>query len=119
MRTVDRIAPVPGNSGKQFHLPDVLVAAMGDQLQRKTGLDIRKTRATSQLKNLPFAQKVKALEDVFELHEDVSEHSILLVDDLYESGATIWALAKFLKEKGASAVYGLACLKSWSDTNNL
>ena len=41
------------------------------------------------------------------------------IDDLYQSGVTAWSLAKFLKTNGARGVYALACVKSWSDTDNL
>ena len=44
---------------------------------------------------------------------------MLLVDDLYQSGTTMWTLARFLKDNGAKSVYGLACVKSWRDSNNI
>jgi predicted amidophosphoribosyltransferase len=44
--------------------------------------------------------------------------SVILLDDLYQSGATLWSIAKYLKDQGASAVVGVACVKSLRDTDN-
>jgi len=119
LRDVDHIAAVPGNPGKSFHLPDILVKKMGKHLERDVGLDLEKTKKTPQLKNLSFAEKVETLKDVFCLGEDVEDQTVLLVDDLYQSGTTMWTLARFLKENGADSVYGLACVKSWRDSDNI
>lgn len=60
------------------------------------------------LKNLAVEDKVKTLMDAFALHEPIKGKTIVLVDDLYQSGVTLWSLARFLKQNGARAVYGLA-----------
>lgn len=44
---------------------------------------------------------------------------ILIIDDLYQSGATMWTYAEFLKRNGARHVYGLACVKTLSDRDNI
>lgn len=119
LRDVDHITAVPGNPGKSFHLPDMLVKKMGKHLERYVGLNLGKTKKTPQLKNLSFADKVETLKDVYSLGEDVQDQTILLIDDLYQSGTTMWTLAKFLKENGAESVYGLACVKSWRDSDNI
>jgi hypothetical protein len=116
---VDFIGAIPANPGKTFHLPDLLVERMGKHLGRKTGLKLRKTKKTPSLKNLTLKDKLKAIKGVFTVDDDVSEQSVLLVDDLYQSGTTMWTLAKLLKEHGAEKVYGLACVKSWRDTGNV
>jgi predicted amidophosphoribosyltransferase len=115
---VDVIASVPGNPSKHFHLPNDLVKRMGKHLERAVGLGLRKRKETPQLKTLSLAKKLETLGDVFELDDSVEGSSVLLVDDLYQSGSTMWSLAKFLKENGASRVYGLACVKSWRDSDN-
>jgi len=113
------ITAVPGNPGKSFHLPDFLVKKMGEYMMRDVGLDLRKVKTTPQLKNLSFKDKVEALKDSFSLGENVKNQTVLLIDDLYQSGTTMWTLAKFLKENGAIRVYGLACVKSWRDSDNI
>ncbi len=50
--------------------------------------------------------------------KSVKGKTVIVIDDLYQSGVTIWAYAKFLKGIGAHCVYGLACVKSMKDTDN-
>lgn len=66
-----------------------------------------------------MAQKLSTLANVFTLNEPVQGKSVLIIDDLYQSGVTAWSLAKFLKSQGAREVYALACVKSWRDTDNV
>ena len=53
-----------------------------------------------------------------ELSESVDDKAVLVIDDLYQSGATMWMFAKYLKEQGAKYVFGLPCVKSLRDTDN-
>jgi len=50
---------------------------------------------------------------------DVREKDIIIIDDLYQSGFTMWTVAQLLKNKGAKKVFGLACVKSLRDTDNI
>lgn len=50
---------------------------------------------------------------------DIREKDIIIVDDLYQSGFTMWTVAQLLKKKGARKVLGLACVKSLRDTDNI
>jgi len=118
LQRADIIAAVPPRPSKKFHLPVALVAGIGAALKRGTGLNLTKIEH-NKLKALAIEDKVKTLSGAFTLHESVKGKTILLIDDLYQSGVTLWSLAKFLKERGAKAVYGLACVKSWSDTDNV
>lgn len=52
------------------------------------------------------------------LSRSVKECSVIVVDDLYQSGASLWSFAKYLKSQSAGAVVGLACVKSLRDTDN-
>jgi predicted amidophosphoribosyltransferase len=76
------------------------------------------------LKNLSFAEKSKEWEhlyacaDCIEFLGDVSGKTIFLIDDLYQSGTTLWSCARYLKQAGAIAVIGLVCVKSLRDTDN-
>lgn len=44
---------------------------------------------------------------------------VLLLDDNYQSGATMRHIAGLLNNHGLMAIYGLAMTKTWSDTDNL
>lgn len=118
LAAVDIITAVPPRPSKAFHLPLKLVEEIGKILNRPVGLKISK-KEHPKLKNLTVEDKIKTLQGAFSLHESIEGKSILMIDDLYQSGVTLWSLAKFLKDNGAREVYGLACVKSWSDTDNI
>jgi predicted amidophosphoribosyltransferase len=118
MNRADFIAAVPPRPSKDFHLPVELVKQIGGLLNRDTGLAVTKIEH-EKLKNLAVEDKVKTLLNAFTLHEPVKGKTIVLIDDLYQSGVTLWSLARFLKQNGARAVYGLTCVKSWSDSDNV
>lgn len=113
----DIICAVPPRPSKEFHLPVSLLSEIGGILSKETGLQLTSDEHRK-LKSLPIAEKIAELSDVFHLGESVDGKSIILIDDLYQSGVTAWTLARFLKGHGAREVYCLACVKSWSDTDN-
>ena len=53
-----------------------------------------------------------------QLSHSVEGKTIYIIDDLYQSGATLWSYAKYLKAKGANTVIGLVCVKALSDKDN-
>jgi hypothetical protein len=77
-----------------------------------------------QTKNLSVDDKIKMWQRIYAsdkglvLSLDVNGREVLIVDDLYQSGASMWCFAKFLKHRGASKVIGLAAVKSLKDTDN-
>jgi hypothetical protein len=114
----DVIAAMPRRPSSAFHLPIQLLAGIGAALGRSVGLNLTKAEHPK-LRTLHIDQKLSALAGVFALGEPVQGKSVLVIDDLYQSGVTAWSLAKFLKSQGAREVYALACVKSWSDTDNV
>ncbi len=63
-------------------------------------------------------QRIYTSEDCVDLSFDVAGKTILIVDDLYQSGITMWSYAKYLKERGAKHVFGFSIVKSWRDSHN-
>jgi predicted amidophosphoribosyltransferase len=114
----DAIAAMPARPSSTFHLPVQLVRQIGTEIGRPVGLNLTKAEHPK-LRTLPIEQKLAALAGVFSLGESVRGKSVLIVDDLYQSGVTAWSLAKFLKAQGAREVYAPACVKSWRDTDNV
>jgi predicted amidophosphoribosyltransferase len=114
----DVITAMPPRPSSNFHLPVELVKQIGTHLGRPVGLNITKAEHPK-LRTLPIDQKLAALANIFTLGESVQGKTVLVVDDLYQSGVTAWSLAKFLKSHGAREVYALASVKSWSDTDNV
>ena len=80
---------------------------------------ICKIRETRRLQELSIEEKCNELRDAIKIVGDISGRDIILVDDLYQSGFTMWTVAQLLKKKGAKKVLGLACVKSLRDTDNL
>lgn len=124
-----RIAYVPTDPKRDFYLPwnltESIVKGVPDsfwgheQPRLKSSLRLNKVSA----KNLTVEQKVAQWNEVLdargvELSGDVSGQSICIVDDLYQSGASLWSFARHLKEIGAEHVVGLVCVKSLRDTDN-
>ncbi len=76
------------------------------------------------LKGLPVALKIPEWKRIYSqsgsvaLRGNVSDRIVVVVDDLYQSGATIWSFAAFLKRQGAQSVIGLPCVKSLRDSDN-
>ena len=77
------------------------------------------------LKGLLIGEKAAEWKKLFgtdgciELSQDPSGRTIVVVDDLYQSGITMWHYANYLKLKGARHVIGISCVKSLKDTDNL
>ena len=118
LNRAELIAAMPRRPSSSFHLPEELVIRLGHILKKGTGLNLVKAEHPK-LRSLPMQDKLTTLGEVFSLNESVQGKRILVIDDLYQSGTTLWSLAKFLKSHGAYEVYGLTCVKSWSDTDNL
>jgi predicted amidophosphoribosyltransferase len=118
LSSVDIITAMPPRPSKDFHLASELVSEVGNILGREVGLAVTKDEIPK-LRHLPIEQKLKTLAGAFHLNESVDGNTVLIIDDLYQSGTSAWSLAKYLKENGAREVYCLACVKSWRDTDNV
>jgi competence protein ComFC len=71
---------------------------------------IRKQKQFSELKNVyDGEERRKLLEGAFVINASrVKGHRVLLMDDLYRSGATMNAIAEVLLSSGATAVFAFA-----------
>jgi ATP-dependent DNA helicase RecQ len=105
MNQVDAILPVPPS----IQRPTDPVQAFCSMLAEKTGIPmqtcvikIRQTQPQKELKTL--TQKRANVSGAFALRCDVSSKRILLVDDLFDSGATLDEITRLLKQRGAGCV---------------
>lgn len=73
-------------------------------------------------KNLTMGEKIRVWDRLLargvRLSSTVAATTVYVIDDLYQSGATIWSYARYLKKAGASRVFGLVCEKSRGDRDN-
>ncbi len=77
------------------------------------------------MKELSIGQKIDKWTEIYAQPdavgidpESVRDKTIVIVDDLYQSGITMWAYASFLKKLGARHVFGIVCVKSMKDSDN-
>lgn len=113
----DFVVPVPPSKHRNFQP----LLAIANEFATLIGVPIceecvRKTAATPELKNIyDHSERIKALQDKFEAMPDlVAGKQILLLDDLFRSGATMTVLTDALREAGASRIYALALTRTKS-----
>ena len=111
----DAVVPVPPSRRRSFQPVIEIATALGARLAKPVLLSVvSKVKETPELKDVfDFGERQKLLEGAFAVDEKAAEgQRLLLVDDLYRSGATAAIVAKELMRAGASAVYFLAMTKT-------
>ncbi len=99
-----------------FEIADALGGLLGLPVDKAS---VRKVLETPELKNVyEYAKRIEALEGAHAIEgEALRGRRILLLDDLYRSGATLNAVARLLKaDGGASAVFALALTRTRSSS---
>ena len=124
------ISYVPTDRRNEFYLPRSLAGSLiacgrfqGILDSKNPFVETTLIRRKPEAKDLHINMKIKLWKNIYsnsnvEIDTDVSGRNIVVVDDLYQSGSTMWLYAKFLKEKGAAKVIGLICVKTLRDTHN-
>jgi competence protein ComFC len=112
----DLIVPVPPSRKREAYQPVIEIAnAVGTRLGKPVDANaVGKIKETPQLKDVyDFAEREKLLQGAFEANgEAVCGKAILLIDDLYRSGATAAVVAQSLLDGGAAHVCMLAVTKT-------
>lgn len=119
MRACCVLSVPPSKQNKTFDLPSFLVGRICERLG-KTDLSacIQKVRPTAPMKDLQTEEdKFNNVRGAFEVidPDSLQGKRVILVDDLYHSGATLHEVGHTLIEAGASAVLGLAGTKTIRD----
>jgi hypothetical protein len=116
----DAICAVPPSPGKDWDLPSELAK----YLSAKTGKEnlsgaIKFGKDKKSVKAVALDEKWKALDAAgLRVSPDIKGKKVILLDDKYQSGTTAQFVGSRLYSAGASAVYGLFCVKTWRDTDN-
>jgi competence protein ComFC len=108
------IVPVPPTAMRRVQ-PVIQVAdGLGARLQVQVKKIEKSSQNHEQLKNVyDFDERRRLLEGAFVVSRPgVEGERILLLDDLYRSGATLNAVAEVLTRAGAEAVFALALTKT-------
>ena len=113
-RTFDVVVPVPlyrvRRRERGFNQAAVLAHALAAGLRcRSIPATLRRIRPTATQTNLTAPQRLSNVQNAFESKrgKQLSGKSVLLIDDVMTTGATVNACAKALKKGGAASVYVL------------
>lgn len=103
-----------------------LAYKMAEWTAKKMGLPFVKAQLAEKpsFKNLAVSDKIEKWREILSpdnpilLSEDVNRRTALIVDDLYQSGASIWCFAEYLKHFGADQVMAVVPVKALKDRDN-
>lgn len=115
--TLTMVIPMPPSDSGRTQQPVFILA---DALGKRLGLPVQpdavnKARKTPQLKNVyDYQERMRFLDGSFSADPSlVAGHRVLLLDDLYRSGATMSSVTRVLYEQGKAAdVYALALTRT-------
>jgi competence protein ComFC len=113
---ISLIVPMPASRARRDQPVHILADALGTRLGIKVEIEaVKKVKSTPQLKNVKdYNERVRSLEGAFSVSTSIiADQSVLLLDDLYQSGATIESVTNALYGQGkARAVFALALTRS-------
>ena len=109
----DLIVPAPStNPDKAYDLP----AMIAEHLSSLTSKELATIRSSNAVPQKGLAEKEKASAESLARHYDVigdvAGKSVLVIDDIYESGATVGAMTLALRSAGAREVLSLTATKA-------
>lgn len=117
------VTPIPapiGSTKLAWALAEHVAKAKGYQFT-EPHLLIKKP----EMKSVKFDEKLTFWTDTYEKDDSIQldassirGREVVIVDDLYQSGITMWAYSKWLKGAGAARVFGLVSVKSMRDSDN-
>lgn len=112
----DVVVPIPPSKLQRSFQP---VIEVGTELAKTLGVtfnstSLKKAKATPQMKDVgDFSARVATLEAAFVSERDLEGRTVLLLDDLFQSGATMNVASRTLKDQGrVKSVYALALTRT-------
>ncbi len=105
------IIPVPLHARRQrergFNQAEILAGLFAKKLGLSINKNLHRPIYTVQQAKLPRKQRQSNLKNAFVWGAGIPPEKVLLVDDVYTTGATMAECAKVLKENGVKVVWGL------------
>ena len=114
----DRVLPMPMHWHKRwqrgFNHAELLAAPIARRYGLKLSNNLRRTRRTKSQAGLTEAQRRENLRDSFKVAhpEELAAQRILLIDDVFTTGATLRTAAAVLKNAGAAYVCALTLARA-------
>ena len=112
---IDSVVPMPASRRRTVQPVELVAKDLGKLLGVEVVNDaVSKIKDTPQLKNVSVEERQKLLEGAHKVDSaEIKGKNILLLDDLYQSGATMNAVAAILLSKGGAAkVFALALTRT-------
>jgi competence protein ComFC len=113
--TLDVVVPVPPSRARSFQPLLAIAERLASVLEiNYDGASLKKVKETPELKSMSdVAERTKALGDAFVVEgEKFRDRRVLLLDDLYQSGASMAAAARAVRQSGATFVLAVALTRT-------
>jgi ATP-dependent DNA helicase RecQ len=105
MRQFDLIVPVPASTPREFSPVHEFCTALSQSINKPMQTCVIKTRQTQPQKEMhTLPQKRDNVAGAFAVNGDINGKQVLLVDDLFDSGATLEEITRFLRKQGAATI---------------
>lgn len=113
MNNFDIIIPVPSSTPREFSPVHEFCKALSGALNKPAQASVVKTRQTQPQKEMQtLPQKRDNVAGAFAVNGDINGKRVLLVDDLFDSGATLEEITKLLLKHRASRVNALTLTRT-------
>ncbi len=112
---IDIVVPMPASKRRSVQPVHLVAKALAGRFGLEFVDDaVTRKKQTPELKNVSVAERQKVLAGAHEVDaERVKGRNVLLFDDLFQTGATMNAVAAILRSKGGAAkVYALALTRT-------
>lgn len=111
--SVDCVCAVPPSDPEKDNLPRSVLCKMPPFVEKDISKYVNWDQKKPPLKELDLKNKISTLNSVnLNIKTDVKNKSIIVIDDLYQSGTTLQYIGMKFKDAGASYVYGLSFVKA-------
>ena len=102
---VDAVVPIPPSSSRPDDPVSLFTAGVAKHFSLEFKPLLTKSRQTSPQKEMhTLAQKRENVAGAFSLNSQILGKRLLIVDDLYDSGATLEEASQLLRRSGASKI---------------
>ncbi len=111
----------PSTPDRPFNLPAHLAKSLTQKIDKPDWTDrVQTTVKRPSLKSKPMSEKLGAITGTVSVKpDDWDGRTVLLVDDLYQSGVSMNYVAMLILEAGAARVLGLSCVKTCRNDDNI
>ena len=110
---IEMVIPVPPTEEREYQPTYEIVTALAEAMKKPYCLDVLENVSDTAVKSLSGAKKQKLKGRIIKRKDAKRKHNLLLVDDLYSSGATLsQCVTELRKDKKISNIYVLTITKT-------